>query len=65
MPWFKCPNCGRRGEESDARQGYERGDRDQPGYPIDACRICAPSEEDIEQARDAHWDRRIDEAREA
>lgn len=65
MRW-KCPNCGRRGDEAtDARQGWERGDRDQPGYVIDACKVCAKSTEDEERALDAMWERRIDEYQES
>jgi hypothetical protein len=51
--------------EDDARQGFEKGDRDQPSYYYDGCRICCPSEEDDEAARDAMWERRISEARES
>lgn len=63
MAWWKCPNCGRRGDPSDAREGYERGDRDQPGYVIDACKVCAPSEDDLERARDAAFEQRFQEER--
>lgn len=63
MRW-KCPNCGRRGDEAtDARQGWERGDRDQPGYVIDACKVCAPTTDDLDRLRDAEADRRMDEER--
>lgn len=61
MTWWKCPHCGRRGEAVDARQGFERGDRDQPGYVYDGCRICTPDADDDEAAEDAKWDRRIHE----
>ncbi len=63
MTWWKCPHCGRRGDEADARTGYEPGDRDQPSYRFDACRICAPDDDDLDRLRAAMWERRLSEAR--
>lgn len=61
---MKCEHCRRVITEADVRERWEPGDRDQPPYVESACRFCAPSEDDRERARDAAWDRRIDEARE-
>jgi len=62
VTWFQCPHCLRRGEPEDAREGWESGDRDQPGYAFDACRVCMPSEEDRERAAEAKADAMRDEA---
>lgn len=63
MTWWQCPRCKRRGEPSDAREHWESGDRDQPGYAEDACRRCAPSEDDIEAAREHALEQAMEEGR--
>lgn len=48
MAMFRCPNCGRRFDDDTAK----RDGRHPGGWVIEACRVCAPSEED--EPRDAH-----------
>lgn len=65
MSLWKCPHCSRRfDDESALREGWHAADRDEPGYAFDACRVCAPSDEDIDRARDAAADRALSELRE-
>ena len=64
MTIWRCPRCQRVGEPSDARLYARRASRDEPGYNEDACKRCAPSEDDLERLHDAHDDRRIHEAME-
>lgn len=61
---LRCPRCRRNmRSDADAREYYEAGDRDQPGYVTDACRICAPSEDDIEAAREHALEQAMEEGR--
>ena len=62
---FRCDHCGRRGQPSDARTGYQRATRGEPAHEFEACVDCAPDAEDIQRARD-HADERAEaEARES
>lgn len=45
---WKCSNCGRRFDDESAK----RDARHPGGWLIEACRVCAPDEED--EPRDAH-----------
>ena len=62
--WWKCPNCRRRGEASDARLGIQRASRDEPSYEYEGCKVCAPNGDDDDRARDHAEERAEAEARE-
>jgi hypothetical protein len=65
MRLVHCENCGTKIQPHERRLGYERGDRDQPGYWFDGCVLCAPDANDEDRARDAHDDAEFERARTA
>jgi hypothetical protein len=58
-----CPNCGRSIHEDEQRTLSHRRTWGSPGYDEPACVHCAPDSDDLDRARDAYDDRRVDAMR--
>lgn len=60
-----CPECGHTIQPEDERVRHVAATRDEPGYDEPGCcRWCAPSDDDLERLRDAHYERLMAERRE-
>lgn len=63
MKLIHCENCGTKIQPHERRIGSVPTTWSEPGYDFSGCVLCAPASEDMESARDAAWDRRLDEER--
>lgn len=62
---LKCYRCKRTlSSEDDRREGWKPATWGSPGFMEEGCVKCFPDSELEDAARDAYWDRKIEERRE-